>query len=522
MPLNIANSNTIKIMSLTGQHFIAGDRSATGTATFTGVDPSNGDSLPTTFHDATAAEVDAAVVAAQAAFFELQKVSGESLGNLLDSIADKIEASGDTLLDRAHAETGLPMGRLQGERGRTCNQMRMFGQMVRDDAWRQPRIDVGDPSRTPPKPDVRTMLYGVGPVSVFGASNFPLAIGVVGTDTVCALAAGCPVIVKAHPAHPGTCEILGAIVTEAIQEAGLPAGSFSMLQSNSNESGAEFVRHPGVCAVAFTGSLKGGRALYDIACSRPNPIPFYGEMGSSNPVFLLPGALAERSEEIAAGYVQSVTMGVGQFCTNPAVVLGLESDSLESFISATSEAAASYDPQTMLHPGIHQAYESGRKRLAETDGVAQVAVSANGADDNAHQAVCAIYAADFSVLDSSDELEEIFGPTSTIYKCQSRDQMIQFASGLDGHLTATLHGTEQDLIDHADLVNILQHKVGRIVFNGFPTGIDVCSAMHHGGPYPAATHSFFTSIGHQSIYRFTKPVCFQGFPESMLPEALKS
>ncbi len=509
-------------MSLTGQHFIAGNRSAAGSSTFTGVDPSTGDELPTSFHDATNAEINEAVVAAQAAFFELQKVSGEKLGDLLDAIATKIEAAGDILLDRAHAETALPMMRLQGERGRTCNQMRMFAQMARDGSWRQPRIDVGDPNRKPPKPDVRTLLYGIGPVSVFGASNFPLAIGVVGTDTVCALAAGCPVIVKAHPAHPGTCEILGEIVSAAIADAGLPAGSFSMLQSNSNESGAEFVRHPGICAVAFTGSLSGGRALYDIACSRPNPIPFYAEMGSSNPVFLLPGALAERSEKIAEGYVQSVTMGVGQFCTNPAVVLGCESESLESFISATSEAASNYAPQTMLHPGIHKAYESGRQRLGATDGVTQVAVSDSGADNNAHQAVCAIYSADFSVLDSADELEEIFGPTSTIYKCQSRDQMIKFASGLDGHLTATIHGTEQDLLDHADLVNILQHKVGRIVFNGFPTGIDVCNAMHHGGPYPAATHSFYTSIGHHSIYRFTKPVCFQGFPESMLPEQLKS
>lgn len=509
-------------MSLTGHHFIAGNRSAAGSSTFTGVDPSTGDDLPTSFHDATAAEVDAAVTAAQSAFFELQKVSGEKLATFIELIATKIEEAGDTLLDRAHAETALPMGRLQGERGRTCNQTRIFAQMARDGSWRQPRIDAGDPSRKPPKPDVRTLLFGVGPVAIFGASNFPLAIGVVGTDTICALAAGCPVIVKAHPAHPGTCEILGGLVTEAVKECGLPAGTFSMLQSNSNESGAEFVRHPRVCAVAFTGSLKGGRALFDIACSRPNPIPFYAEMGSSNPVFLLPGALAERSDKIAEGYVQSVTMGVGQFCTNPAIVLGLESESLESFVSCASEAASNYAPQTMLHPGIHAAYQSGCKRLGETEGVTQVGVSESAADNAANQAACAIYSADFSVLDASEELEEVFGPSSTVYKCQSRDQMIKFASELDGHLTATIHGTEQDLIDHADLVNILQHKVGRIVFNGFPTGIDVCNAMHHGGPYPAATHSFYTSIGHHSIYRFAKPVCFQGFPDSMLPEALRT
>ncbi|QEG20310.1 aldehyde dehydrogenase (NADP(+)) [Mariniblastus fucicola] len=510
-------------MTLTGQHFIAGERSATGSSTFTGVDPSTGDDLPTSFHDATSAEVDAAVNSATEAFYELQKLSGEKLATFIELIATKIEEAGDTLLDRAHAETALPMGRLQGERGRTCNQTRIFASMARDGQWRQARIDVGDPGRTPPKPDVRTLLYGVGPVAVFGASNFPLAIGAVGTDTICAFAAGCPVVVKAHPAHPGTCEILGSIVTAAVKECGLPAGTFSLLQSNTNESSAEFVRHPGICAVAFTGSLKGGRALYDIACSRPNPIPLYAEMGSLNPVFLLPGALAERSDSIAEGYIQSVTMGVGQFCTNPSVVLGMEGDTLESFISKASDAASNYAPQTMLHPGIHKAYESGRQKLGETAGVTQVGISASAADENANEAACAIYSADFSVLDStSDDLEEIFGPTSTVYKCQSLEQMVKFAKGLDGHLTATIHGTEQDLLDHAELVNILQHKVGRIVFNGFPTGIEVCNAMHHGGPYPAATHSFFTSIGHHSIYRFAKPVCFQGFPAAALPEPLRS
>ncbi len=508
-------------MTLTGQHFIAGQRNATGASTFTGINPATGEALPTTFHDATSDEINQAVVAAEEAFYQLQQVDPAKLADLLESIADRIEAAGDTLIQRVMAETGLPEARCKGERGRTCNQTRIFASMARDGSWRQPRIDAADPQSKPGKPDVRTMLFGIGPVAVFGASNFPLAIGVVGTDTVCALAAGCPVIVKAHPAHPGTCEILAEIVTEAVAHCGLPAGTFSMLQSNSNESGAEFVRHPGVCAVAFTGSLRGGRALFDIACSRPRPIPFYAEMGSSNPVFLLPGALAQRSTDIAADYIKSVTMGVGQFCTNPAIVLGLESEHLESFVSAAAEGAAGYQPQTMLHPGIYQAFESGRQKIAATSGVSQVAVSQAESSGTANEAVCQIFAADFSVLDATEELEEVFGPTSTIYRCQSKDQLLKFARSLDGHLTATLHGTEEDLTEHADLVNILQHKVGRIVFNGFPTGIEVCHAMHHGGPYPAATHSFFTSIGHQSIYRFVKPVCFQGFPSSALPEALR-
>lgn len=295
-----------------------------------------------------------------------------------------------------------------------------------------------------------------------------------------------------------------------------------MLQSNSIESSQAFVEHPSVSAVAFTGSTKGGRALFNIANSRPNPIPFYGEMGSSNPVFLLPGALAERSESIAKGYIHSVTMGVGQFCTNPAVVLGLEGNDLDAFINVAGEHTSEAVPQTMLHPGIYTAFETGRQELESIDGMAKVAQSDFEVNPIANEAVCAIYASDFSVLDENPHaIDEVFGPTSTVYRCQSVDQMMKFARGLDGHLTATIHGTETDLLENQDLVTILQQKVGRIVFNGWPTGIDVCDAMHHGGPYPATTHSYFTSIGHQSIFRFTKPICFQDFPASALPEILR-
>ena len=413
------------------------------------------------------------------------------------------------------------MGRLKGERGRTCNQTRIFADMARKDLWRQPRIDKGDPQRVPPKPDVRTMLFGVGPVVVFGASNFPIAISVAGTDTVSALAARCPVVVKAHPAHPGTCEIIASVIATAVEKAGLPAATFSMLQGKTNQTGVELVQHEKVSAVAFTGSLQGGRALFDAVNQRKNPVPFYAEMGSLNPVFLLPSALQQRADEIAKGYIQSVNLGVGQFCTNPGAVLGLEGEGLDTFLSAVKTAAAEVVPATMLHPGIHAAFEQGQQRIASVDGVSRVASSGQSPVADAHQAVCNIYESDVSQIGKAEVSEEVFGPSSIVFKCQSTDQMLEYANSLDGHLTATIHGSDEELKDNAALVRILQRKVGRVVFNGFPTGIEVCNAMHHGGPYPATTHSYFTSIGHQSIYRFTKPVCFQGFPDSCLPDQLK-
>ena len=512
-------------MALTGKHFIAGTRGGVGNSaeSFTATNPANGETLAGEFCEANQSDVDASVAAADEAFDQLQTVSSAKIADLLEAIADGLDAAGDRLLDRAHAETGLPMGRLQGERGRTINQTRIFAQMARSDDWRQPRVDAGDPERTPPKPDVRTMLFGVGPVVVFGASNFPLAISVAGTDTVSALAARCPVIVKAHPAHPGTCEILAEVITEAVKKTDLPSGTFSLLQGKSNEFGRLLVQHPRVSAVAFTGSLRGGRALFDAVNARDNPIPFYAEMGSSNPVFLLPGAMQQRAAEIAQGYIESVNLGVGQFCTNPGIVLGVEGESLDQFLSAVKKSASSVAPATMLHPGIHQSFQEAQKTLEAIEGVERIACSKQPGADGAHQAACNIYAADISVLQKSTEVhEEVFGPSSIVLRCQSKDQMLAYAASLDGHLTATIHGTEEDLNSNSELVRLLQRKVGRIVFNGFPTGIEVCNAMHHGGPYPATTHSFYTSIGHQSIFRFTKPVCFQGFPKKCLPPQLQT
>jgi len=508
-------------VKLTGQHFIAGRRKASATDTFGAINPANGETLDAQFAEASKTEIDDALVAADEAYDALQTASSETIASLLEAIADGLESIGDVLLDRAHAETALPMGRLTGERGRTCNQTRIFADMAGKDLWRQPRIDQGDSQRKPPKPDVRTMLFGIGPVVVFGASNFPLAISVAGTDTITALAARCPVVVKAHPAHPGTCEIIASVITAAVEKSGLPAGTFSMLHGKTNRTGVALVQHDKVSAVAFTGSLQGGRALFDAVNQRKNPVPFYGEMGSLNPVFLLPGALEQRADEIASGYIQSVNLGVGQFCTNPGAVLGVEGDRLDTFLSAVKTAAQEVPPATMLHPGIHKAFEDGQQRITSVDGVKRVGASGQLPVAKAHQAACNIYESDVSQIGRTEVSEEVFGPSSIVFKCQSTDQMVEYARNLDGHLTATIHGTDEDLKNNAALVRILQRKVGRIVFNGFPTGIEVCNAMHHGGPYPATTHSYFTSIGHHSIYRFTKPVCFQGFPDSCLPDQLK-
>ncbi len=519
----MANDTKTSSMSLHGNHLIAGQRVAPDGPTFVAVNPSTSESLEPSFGDATEAQVDAALNAAEEAFDGLRTATAEVRAAFLDSLADKIVGLGDALLERAHAETGLPMARLTGERGRAVGQCKLFASLIRDGSWAEARIDHALPDRQPlPKPDVRRVMQPVGPVVVFGASNFPFAIGVVGTDTVCALAAGCPVVVKGHPAHPGTCEMLSGAVFAALAETGLPAGSFSLLHGKSNEMGAALVRHPLTNAAAFTGSLKGGRALFDIAASRPTPIPFYGEMGSINPVFLLPGALKARGTQIAEGYVGSVTMGVGQFCTNPALVLGIGSVELDSFVQAAAEAAEKAAPATMLHAGIRSAYCEGTAAIASIEGITIAGQSGTDPSDEATQAECVIFSTDLATLEAHDSLRsEVFGPCSIVTRCTSKDDLVRFAKTLDGQLTATIHGTPEDLREHADLVRVLERKAGRIVFNGFPTGIEVCPSMHHGGPYPAASHSFFTSIGTASIYRFVRPVCYQGFPDEALPELLQ-
>ncbi len=511
-------------MNLTGKHYIGHAVSADSSDTFHAKNPATGEDLPTAFHEATSGEIDRAMSLAAHAFNEFRHTSAERRAAFLEAIAHEVEALGDALLELTHAETGLPMPRLTGERGRATSQARLFAELAREGSWVDARIDLPQPDRQPlPKPDVRSLMQPVGPVVVFGASNFPLAISVIGADTVSALAAGCPVVIKSHPGHPGTCEAVAQAVVKAAEDCGLPEGVFSLVQGKTNAVGMALVEHPKTQAVAFTGSLRGGRALYDVACSRPHPIPFYAEMGSVNPVFVLPGALANGADALASGFVQSLTLGTGQFCTNPGLVFGMKSESFGAFISASAENAAAAAPSTMLHPGIHQAYNAGVVRLRDIAGVKVAGQSSTEADAAKAQAAVYLLETDSETLRQNPALfEEVFGPVSTAVNCQDAGELEEFANKLEGSLTATLHGTPEDLESHKGLIEILETKVGRLIFNGYPTGIEVCHGMHHGGPYPATTHSYFTSIGTRCIYRFVRPVCYQGWPQESLPEELRN
>jgi NADP-dependent aldehyde dehydrogenase len=509
---------------ITGHHLIAGREAAATHSPFQAENPGTSQKLEPHFGEATLTEADEALQAADGAFDNLRLAPAETRALLLEALADEILALGDELLNRAHAETALPMARLTGERGRAIGQCKMFAALIREGSWAALSIDRALPERVPaPKPDVRKMMVPLGPVVVFGASNFPFAIGVVGTDTVCAMAAGCPVVVKGHPAHPGTCELLSRAMFHALRKVGLPDACFSLLQGRSHELGRALVEHPLTQAVAFTGSMKGGRALMDIAAAREHPIPVYAEMGSINPVFLLPGALKERAAKIGEAYIGSVTMGVGQFCTNPAVVLGIKGADLGTFLQSAAENASKVAPQTMLHRGICETYEAGTAVWHTVGGVTLVGSSAAEPNSDATQAACRIFTTSLDVLEANEELRrEVFGPCSLVAECSSLDDMLRFASSLDGQLTAALHGTPEDLREFAPLVRVLERKVGRLIFNGFGTGIEPCPSMHHGGPYPAASHSYFTSIGTDSIERFVRPVSYQGFPDDCLPAPLQN
>ena len=510
-------------MEVEGKNLIGLSQAGAGRKTFKSFNPTLGAEIEPSFVGASPEEVDRAMQLAGEAFPIFRKKSGEERAAFLEKIADEIEAIGDPLLERCDAETGLGIPRLTGERGRTTGQLRLFASLVREGSWVDARIDTAIPDREPlPKPDARLMLMPVGPVVVFGASNFPLAFSAAGGDTASALAAGCPVVVKAHRSHAGTAELVGRAIQAAIKACGMPEGVFSMIHGDGRDVGSALVQHPITKAVGFTGSLKGGRALFDQAAARPEPIPVYAEMGSLNPVFVLPGALEERGEAFAQGLCGSVTLGVGQFCTNPGLVLGLDGEPMSKFISAAESAFSEAAPATMLNPGIRDAYESGLETFEKTDGVALVAKSGTDADPGATQAGAHVWSTDVDAFTANPELsEEVFGPTTLVVKANNKEDLIRAANQLEGHLTATIHGTEADLVEHMDLVEILERKVGRIIFNGFPTGVEVCHSMHHGGPYPATSDGRSTSVGTAAIFRFTRLVCYQGFPQAGLPDDLK-
>ncbi len=507
-------------MELTGKQFIGNNLSQLGSDSFQGINAATGEKMETTFFAATEAEIDQAVKLAEAAFPVYRKTSNAARSEFLNAIAEEIEDLGETLIERAVLESGLPQMRITGERGRTAGQLRLFAKVVKEGSFVEARIDPALAERQPlPRPDIRLMHIGIGPVGVFGASNFPLAFSVAGGDTASALAAGCPVVVKAHPGHPGTSALVALAIQKAVKRCGMPDGTFSLLHGGTGIAvGEALVKHPSIKAVGFTGSLKGGRALYDLATSRPEPIPLYAEMGSINPVFILPKTLQENSESLAKAMCDSVTLGVGQFCTNPGLMVTMAGAESSEFIQKTGNLMAAVAPGVMLHSGIQAAYETGIRHLKDSGKVTLVKEGAQAEN----RATATLLKTDAATFLDSDLEEEVFGPVSLVVEANSKEQLLEMANSLNGHLTATLYGTEEELGEYQDLVEILEKKVGRLIFNGVPTGVEVCDAMIHGGPYPATSDSRTTSVGTAAIKRFLRPISYQNFPQARLPDALKN
>ncbi len=507
-------------MQLTGDILIGTERVHHAHPSFHATNPATNEALEPAFAFATAEDVDKACALAWAAFDEYRNSSRESRARFLEAIADRIMELGDALIERAMAETGLPRAQLEGERARTIGQLRLFADVVRSGEWLELRFDRALPDRKPlPRPDLRERHIPLGPVAVFGASNFPLAFSVVGGDTASALAAGCPVIAKGHPAHPGTGELVGRAVQAAVIACGMPAGTFSLLLG-AVETGAALVSDPRIKAVGFTGSRGGGMALLRIANARAEPIPVYAEMSSINPVYLLPVAVAERAEKIAHGFVASLTLGAGQFCTNPGLVFALKGRDLDRFLDAAADALKACAPPPMLTPGIHQAYEAGVRALAEHNCVETIARGRVAQGVNQGQG--AIFATDADDFISDPRLgHEVFGSSSLVVRCPDVETLLSVSEKLEGQLTATLHMEPADLAIARRLMPILERKAGRILANGWPTGVEVSHAMVHGGPFPATSESRTTSVGSLAIRRFLRPVCYQDIPADLLPGELR-
>lgn len=510
-------------MQLHGKNFI-GDRLDRGTGdVFRATSPLDRSALEPEFSRAGLMEVSAAMALAASAFESYRETTGTQRAVFLERIAEEIMVLGDELILRGSLETGLPQARLTGERARTIGQLKLFAQVAREGSWVDARIDHAVPDRKPaPKPDLRRMLVPVGPVVVFGSSNFPLAFSVAGGDTASALATGNPVIVKAHSGHPGTSEMVATAVARAVSACGLHPGVFSMLHGAGRVIGLALVRHPAARAVGFTGSREAGRALFDAAASRPEPIPVFAEMSSLNPVFVLPGSLRERAAQLAEGLRNSMTLGVGQFCTKPGLVFGVQSAGFDDFQKALAKSIAAVAPATMLHDGICAAYHSGLEKVSALAGVEILSRSATMAEPGKTHGEAVVLRTDLANFRRHPKLsEEVFGPCAVLVAVPSLEDLEAVARGLEGQLTATLHGTPEDFERARNLVRLLEQRAGRLVVNGFPTGVEVCHAMNHGGPYPATTDARFTSVGTAALFRFVRPVCYQDFPAALLPDALK-
>ncbi|MCK9685333.1 aldehyde dehydrogenase (NADP(+)) [Scleromatobacter humisilvae] len=497
-----------------GRHFVAGELKSTD-STFASA-PAWGPSHD--FNVGTPALVDEACRHAEEAAWSFGDSTREERAVLLETIADEIEARADAITEIGSQETGLPAARLVGERGRTVAQLRLFATHIRQGDYLDRRHDVALPERQPPRPELRLVQRPIGPVAVFGASNFPLAFSVAGGDTASALAAGCPVVVKGHSAHPGTSEIVAEAVRAAVERCGVHAGVFSLIQGGKRDVGEALVQHPLIRAVGFTGSLGGGRALFDLCASRPEPIPFFGELGSVNPMFVLPAALATRGTAIAEGWAASLTLGAGQFCTNPGIAVLPSGAAADAFVDAVASALGRVQPQAMLTDGIATAFRAGRDRIADSRDVQAVFSAACARRD----AAPSLFATSARAWLADHALsEEVFGPLGLVVRASDVDEMRQVARLLRGQLTATIHLDAADADAAHALLPILERKAGRVLANGFPTGVEVCDAMVHGGPYPASTNFGATSVGTLSIRRWLRPVCYQNFPEQMLPGDLR-
>ncbi len=473
------------------------------------------------YTDATIDQVDHALKEAQLAFLTYKNFSGKKKAEFLRAIADEMEALGQELITVAMKETNLPEARIIGERGRTTGHCRMFADLVEEGSWVDACVDTAQPDRTPaPKPDLRKLSVAVGPVVVFGAANFPLAYSTAGGDTASALAAGCPVIVKAHPAHAGTSELVASAIQKAIAKTGMPQFVFQHIHGAGFEVGKALVQHPLTKSVGFTGSLAGGKALFDLANQRSEPIPVFAEMSSINPVILLPDTLSKEAEATGVKLAGSITLGVGQFCTNPGLIIAIENDGLERFIKSLSAEIEKVVPAAMLHQGIADNYA---KKLAQALAQKGVKVegesSAGGTTSQGKPVVASVQAAEF--LKNTSLADEVFGPFSLIIRCKNLDELHTVITHLHGQLTASLIGEESELLQHTNLLNTIIEKAGRLVINGVPTGVEVNASMQHGGPYPSTTDSRFTSVGTDAIKRFVRPVAFQNFPDSLLPAELK-
>jgi NADP-dependent aldehyde dehydrogenase len=474
------------------------------------------------FQDTTPEGIQSVMQQAHEAFLTFRHLSGATKAAFLNAVADEIEQLGEGLIQAAMSESHLPEARLLGERGRTCAQLRSFAQLVAEGSWVEATIDTAQPNRQPlPKPDIRKLLVPIGPVVVFGASNFPFAYSTAGVDPASAWAAGCTVVVKAHPAHPQTSTLVAQAIERAAERTHMPAGVFGHVYGAGFEVGKALVMHPLTKAVGFTGSFAGGKALFDLANQRPEPIPVFAEMGSTNPVFLLPEALQQNAESIAKQYAGSITLGMGQFCTKPGLLFGVESPELVLFEQTLADEIRKINPTPMLHEGIANAFRTKREQVLANDAVTlRAETDAAVADSQGIPSVATVTGHDF--IQNTSLHQEVFGPFALVVRCADAAEMQQIAEHLEGQLTSTFMATETDLAAHQSLVHLVSLKCGRLILNGVPTGVEVCPAMQHGGPFPASTDGRFGSVGAHAIKRFVRPLAFQSFPDAFLPDELKA